>query len=109
MSQAHLNITRGKDQVKPGHTKKLSHSGSRQSLEPNQQPATVDEDLIIAQYLAKKRAKETATLTVELTNAAGKRDAPVTIVLDGNGSISETRKTSKKPKKMLTIDLQLNQ
>ena len=68
----------------------------------------VDEDLIIAQYLAKKRAKESATLAVELTNAAGKRDAPVTIVLDGNASISETRKASKKPRKMLTIDLHKN-
>ena len=107
MSQAHLNVARGKDQLKPNHTKKLSNSSSRQSLEPATQVAMVDEELIIAQYLAKKRAKESATFAIELSNAAGKKDAPVTIILDGDGR-SEARKSSKKPKKMLTIDLQMN-
>ena len=48
MSQAHLNVARGKEQLKPNHTKKLSSSSSRQSLDPSAQVAMVDEDLIIA-------------------------------------------------------------
>ena len=64
----------------------------------------VDDEFIIAQYLAKKKAREAAITLADL----GVAIKPVTIVLEAKND-SARGKVAKKPKKILTVDLQMNQ